>query len=475
MSSIDEHIRAAQIRETVLFDYAPLGIAEVDFSGRFLRINQTLLAITGYPHEELLQKQFQDITHPDDLARDTDLIRQISIGERDNYAIEKRYIDYQGKPVWVKVTARIVRDEYQQPLYFIKMIENIQEKKLAENEILKNESMFRLAFEAAPSGLLLINEQMQIMRVNAATENMFGYSASELYGQSISILIPERYHFAHAHHVRDYQHHPEQRMMGSGRELWARRKDGTEFGIEIGLNPVTSANEKLVLIAAIDITTMKNTQEMLQAALTEKTTLLNEIHHRVKNNLQVVSSLLSLQSQNCNEIVRDALEISQGRLRAMALIHQLLYEGQDYSRIHLGSYITRLGSFLREIHSDAHNRIVLDMKGMEQAVYLDIQQAVPCGLLITELLTNAFKHAFPDKQCGHIDVILAEQDGGTCLIVSDDGIGLPKPFLEGTSQSLGFQLIPLLAEQAHAHWRCESDEHGTRFEITLPGNREDQL
>lgn len=334
---------------------------------------------------------------------------------------------------------------------------------------LMNEDAFRRVVEYAPNAMVMIDQCGTIVLVNAQTELLFNYSRAALIGQPVDILVPERARVSHVSYREGFLVTPLPRPMGVGRDLFARRSDGSEFPVEIGLNPMHTDAGVMVLASIVDITERRRAQQVLEQALQEKTVLLNEVHHRVKNNLQVISSLLNLQASNADDPrVRDILSESQNRVRAMALTHQLLYERKDFSRMDLGDYLDRLAQLLLSAYHAGSARIELRLKRPEKPVYLDLERAIPCGLLVSELVTNAFKHGFPLDRSGEILIELVEPGAGLLsLTVGDDGIGLPEGFDLLSVKSLGLQLVPLLVDQLHGTLVHESGP-GTRFSIRFP-------
>ncbi|MBP8214806.1 MAG: PAS domain S-box protein [Propionivibrio sp.] len=328
---------------------------------------------------------------------------------------------------------------------------------------------FRRVVEWAPSAMVLIDGNGIILLVNAQTEKMFGYAREALIGQSVEMLVPERFRHHHRAFRAGYFGDPQPRPMGAGRDLAGRRADGGEFPIEIGLNPIKAEEGTMALASIIDISERLRTQQRLEDALHEKTVLLNEVHHRVKNNLQVVTSLLNLQAEHAADPhVRAILGESCGRVKAMSLTHQLLYQRKDFSHLDLAEYLQRLVQSIRASYRVAGGRIelLLDLPG--EGLHLDLERSIPCGLLINELLTNAFKHAFPAERSGKVMVRLVEESGEQiCLSVSDDGIGLPPDSELAQGSSLGLQLVPLLVEQLHGTLVIER-EGGTRFSARFP-------
>ena len=209
------------------------------------------------------------------------------------------------------------------------------------------------------------------------------------------------------------------------------------------------------------------TTQALAAALREKETLLKEVHHRVKNNLQIISSFLDLQAGRSQDPgARAALAESQGRMRVMALVHQLLYERNDFSRVDLGEYLERLTQIALNAYPVDPQRIALKLDMAK--VYLDLERAIPCALLANELVTNAFKHAFPGGRRGAIGLSLkAHGDREAVLTVCDDGVGLPPGFDIDAAASLGLQLVPLFVDQMHGSLRVGPGP-GACFELRFP-------
>ncbi len=218
-----------------------------------------------------------------------------------------------------------------------------------------------------------------------------------------------------------------------------------------------------------EVSERRQAEERIAAALREKETLLKEIHHRVKNNLQVISSLLDLQAgQTQDAAVRAVLAESQGRVRVMALIHQLLYERNDFSRVDLGQYLERLTHIVLNAYPVEPHRIALKLDAAE--VYVDLERAMPCALLVNELVTNAFKHAFPGGRVGEIGLSLkAQGDREAVLTLRDNGVGLPVGLDINQATSLGLQLVPLFVDQMHGSL-CVGPGPGACFEVRFATN-----
>jgi PAS domain S-box-containing protein len=310
---------------------------------------------------------------------------------------------------------------------------------------------FRRVVEWAPSAMVMIDRAGTMVMVNAQAERMFDYPREALIGQSIEILVPERFRGGHCVYRASYFDSPLPRPMGIGRDLAGCRADGSEFPIEIGLNPIATEAGVMVLASIIDITERRRAQQHLEDALREKTVLLNEVHHRVKNNLQVIISLLNLQADYAADPrFKAILSESCERVKAMALTHQLLYERKEFSGLDLGDYLDRLLRSIRSSYRAVGDRVGQRFEAPEMPVLLDLDRSISCGMLVNELVTNAYKHAFVGGRRGEIVVSVAlDTEALIVLRVADDGVGLPPGIEAIGGTSLGLQLVRLFVEQLH--------------------------
>jgi PAS domain S-box-containing protein len=225
-----------------------------------------------------------------------------------------------------------------------------------------------------------------------------------------------------------------------------------------------------VTVISIDITERKRAEEQLQASLREKNILLNEIHHRVKNNLQVISGLLYLQTKRSkNPEVIESFQESQNRIQAMMLVHEKLYHSKDFSRIDLASYVRSLSEELFQSYTIHPGKIDIAIQANEE-VYVDIIKAVPCGLILNELISNALKHAFPEDRQGELQIIIRETKNREIeIVVRDNGVGLPDDIDIQGSRSLGLDLVTGFTQnQLDGQVEVKRD-NGTEFRITFSG------
>jgi PAS domain S-box-containing protein len=217
---------------------------------------------------------------------------------------------------------------------------------------------------------------------------------------------------------------------------------------------------------AFDITEAKRAEEVIKTSLREKEVLLKEIHHRVKNNLQITSSLLRLQaSQIADQTVRQSLGDSQDRIRSMALVHEMLYRSDDLARIDLGSYVRSLVLHLFRSYNMQARRVTPVLQVDE--ILIGVDHAIPCGLIINELVSNALKHAFPDGRAGQLWVQLDASGHLLELRVRDDGIGMPRDLSVEAAPSLGLQLVATLIDQIGGKLSVRHDG-GAEFIVSFP-------
>jgi two-component sensor histidine kinase len=216
----------------------------------------------------------------------------------------------------------------------------------------------------------------------------------------------------------------------------------------------------------VDIAERQRTEETFKASLRQKEVLLREVHHRVKNNLQIISSLLSLQASSIQDpLIREMFMEAQNRVTTMALIHETLYQSSDQGMIDLGAYVRTLADQILRSYGVQAERITLRIQADE--VLLDINQAVPCGLLLNELLSNCLKHAFPSDRTGEISIELRSDAGRrVTIIVRDTGVGFPAGVDFRDTETLGLQLVCTLAEQLGGVLELEGDG-GTSFKLTF--------
>jgi two-component sensor histidine kinase len=225
-----------------------------------------------------------------------------------------------------------------------------------------------------------------------------------------------------------------------------------------------------IVCAATNISRQKEAEERIRASLNEKELLLKEVHHRVKNNLQVICSLLSLQAQGLEDAKTIRLfEESQGRVRSMALLHEQLCLSNDLARIDFAAYVNELIGHIRRSSNRRNDPVAMTIEIQSFALPLDL--AVPCGMIVNELVSNALEHAFPDGRVGQIRIGLVRDATGYCLTVADDGVGMPATLDNGEITTVGLKVVHALTRQIGGRLEIQHDQ-GTVFSLRFANSAE---
>jgi PAS domain S-box-containing protein len=340
---------------------------------------------------------------------------------------------------------------------------NSNERELTEQALRDGEARLAGIIASAMDAIISVDLDQRIVLFNRAAEQMFGCEASGALGQPVERFIPTRLQAAHSEHMRQVAE-TDATASGTGAPgtVSGVRANGEEFPIEATISQVEVAGTKLFTVFIRDITERTRAEAQIRASLHEKEILLREIHHRVKNNLQVIASLVNLQAdQITDERTRGLLFDTQSRVQAIALIHEKLYQSASLAEINLGDYLRELVENLFRSYSP----VAVEYEVLVAPVSVSIDTAMPCGLIASELISNCLKHAFPDGRAGRVRVALdATESGVFALVVQDDGVGLPSNFESRRAESLGLQLVDTLARQLGAFLRVESDG-GTTFQL----------
>ncbi|MGE5315130.1 MAG: sensor histidine kinase [Acidobacteriota bacterium] len=318
------------------------------------------------------------------------------------------------------------------------------------------------AVESTDEMISITDANNRFTFVNRAFLEGYGYRLEDVLGQSPGMLRSAAMNAGVDEEIY-------RKTVGGGweGELVNRRSDGTEFPVWLHTSPIRDEHGAILGLMGIarDISDRKAFEEKLYAALQEKETLLKEIHHRVKNNMQVISSMLHLQAESISdpELARFFIE-SQNRVKTMAMIHEKLYQSKDLARINFGDYLRTLMISLVRSYGMGNVRPVIEA----EEILLGVNVAIPCGLIVNELVSNTLKHAFPAGMTGSIRVRLAQAPAGALVLsVSDDGVGLPEEMDPATADTLGLKLVGILVQQLSGTMSVQRGR-GTTFTITFP-------
>jgi PAS domain S-box-containing protein len=341
-------------------------------------------------------------------------------------------------------------------------IEDITERRQLEDLLTESEERYRRLFETASDGIVLLEKREgKITHANPATEMMLGYPNKGCIGnklQDIGVSLD----------MGDFQATMDN-LNKSGiinyNDVLVKTKSGRHIYTDIYL--VDRA--RLVQCNIRDITARKQAEEGIQASLQEKEILLRELHHRVKNNMEVISGLLDLQARSSgNPELIEMLDKSLSRIRSMALVHEQIHASKDLARINMVGYVRALSQELFQAYEIDPGKIDLIVQA-DNDFYVNINQAIPCGLILNELVSNAFKHAFPGAAPGELRIIIRETKNKEMEIgVRDNGLGLPDDVDINQPRSMGLYLVNgLVKKQLEGQIQVKRD-NGTEFRIKFP-------
>lgn len=435
------------------------------------------MQMLGYEVGELPNNlaTWEYLTHPDDKSWVLDILNANFQNISTSYSFDYRVRTKSGGWKWVADYGKVVaRDDQGQPLRMIGTHRDVHDRKQAEQQLELQAVITRNMAE----GICLVRaDDGTIVYANPKFEQMFGYDAGELNGRHVSIVnyAPDR---EEAEAVNQAIRTTVLQNQEATYEVHNVKKDGTSFWCSATTSVFNHSSYGDVLVAVHqDITDRKQAEERIASSLKEKEVLLKEIHHRVKNNLGIVSGLLQIQARRAQDSAsRAILQDSQNRIASIALVHEKLYRSENLANIDFSQYLQDLTIYLFDSYNISSNQITLDIQ--VESVSLEIETAIPCGLIVNELVSNALKHAFPGNTTGTIQVRLAPLDTTITneqlnhlftLIVRDNGIGLPNGFDPESTQTMGFSLVQGLVAQIRGTIEING-QHGTEVKITFRGS-----
>jgi PAS domain S-box-containing protein len=438
-----------------LFDTIGDAIYIQDKDGSFLEVNDGVVELYGYDKTFFIGK------YPEVLAAPG----KVNLGEMEEYFD----LAIQGKPQRFEWWGRRKNGEVfpkevqlNPGTYFgesvvIGIVRDISEQYFRQEKIKESEEMFRQLFKNAPIGIAMLDEHKEVTMINKGFEEIFGYTENEIVGLDLDkIIVPEGLEEEAATLTRSTKTY----RISSRRT----RKDGSFVDVLIyGVPVIVNGRTIAVYGIYVDITDRIEAENQIKQSLKEKEVLLSEIHHRVKNNLAVITGLLELQGYNTDsEEAKKVLKDSQLRINSMALIHEKLYQSENLSEIQFDVYIEELLQVISKSHVSKEKPIHVEIDA--EPVPLTITQAIPCGLLLNEIVTNSLKHAFEGRSEGVIRITFKKTGDKLQLSIGDNGVGLPENYKEIKSKSLGMTLINTLAKQLEAEMFIDTRE-GTRYDL----------
>jgi len=432
------------------------------YEQQIFNANEFACKSLGYSLDELRSMRVSDIDPAVTEEKMLEIKRSLeTTGSATHQTIHRRR---DGTTFPVEITASTM--DFQGKQYTISFVQDITERKRAEDALRESEEKFKVLAETSPASIALYQGE-DVIYINPMAARLIGYTVDELSRMNFWGCV-------HDDFKEMVRNRGLARMKGeavpSQYECKFVTKDGKEKWGIISVGRIDFKGKPAGIATLIDTTEQKLSEERIRASLAEKEVLLKEVHHRVKNNLQVISSLLELQSDSIrDERSRAIFRDSQNRIKSIALIHQKLYQSESLAYIDLREYIGELARHLISTSSMEPEQICLKVDVGDFS--LGVDEAIPCGLIVNELISNSLKHAFPDDRGGEISVgCRIAEDGWIRLTVSDTGVGLPAGLDIGNTDTLGLQLVTMLVRQLRGRIAVDGEQGGTVVLIMFPGS-----
>ncbi len=437
-----------------LFDNANDAIITTDIQDCVTSWNRSAEKLFGWEAQEVMGKKLSELF----------LLGQSASG------IETVHIHETGNRIFVSLTISQLMDSNGKLTGLSFIIHDITERKKAEDLVIKSKEFTETVINSMNDSISVIDvNNFRIIDANSVFLDNYGMKKEEVIGKTCH----EIFHNCTKPCAPSDEICPLIETLNTGKNSTSEHmhnKGGEKRYFEVSTSPILDENGKVVSVIYIsrDITERKKAEKIIEDSLHEKETLLREIHHRVKNNMQIISSLLLLQSENIiDQKYLDIFNDSNNRILSMSLIHEKLYQSENLAQINIQEYINDLVSNLMSSYGGKGNA---ELELNVDNIPLNINYAVPCGLILNELITNSIKYAFPKDRHGKIKIVFQKMDGNLIhFSVSDDGIGIPRNMDIRNTKSLGMHLITMLAENQLHGEIILNRERGTEFPINFKG------
>lgn len=456
-------LKERESRYRTILSSAMDGYLMVDRQGKVVEANEAYARMSGYGAAELIGLHSSDLDAQDDRAAVQERLERLKTERYERFESVHRRKD--GSEYAVEVSLQYDADDPEHLIAFVRDISEREaaaaERMRAERAIREHAEYQRALFDYSPLAMFSMDRDGRVIMWNPAAERTFGWRKDEVVGRVLPIVPDDK--------SEEFYGLKEGLLAGrviAGLELKRMSKAGQIMDVSLWAAPIYDASGGVIGIISFieDIGERKAIERRLKDNLEEKQILLREVHHRVKNNLAVISSLLNLQSSTITDPAKaiDAFKNSRDRIMAMALVHMELYESGNFARIDMHTYIRNLTDHIATVNERA-GASRLDSE--TEPILLDLQVAVPCGLILNELITNAYKYALSEG--GHIELSMKRGEGGSIVMtVKDNGPGLPEGY--ESSESLGLTLVRLLVGQIDGELTITSSSVGTQVRVVLP-------
>jgi len=445
-----------------IFSNSPEAIVMLDHKNRVIRTNREFDLLFGFSESEIVGEHIDTlIAGKKEQEEAGGYSKMAERGERFSAESVRRRKD--GSPVDVSIMgAPVTKDGEVIGIYGI--YRDISERKEMERKLAASEANYRELFENAPIGIFQSSSDGRLLRANKATADVLGYASPEEICSYLNDLSRQLYYREEKRGelLRDLKEHG----FLQNYEIEAVKKDGTILWLNINCRISRRLEDGTFVIDGFmsDKTVLKQAEQQIRKSLVEKEVLLQEVHHRVKNNMQIVSSLLNLELLGSeDEVIREMIFVIQKRIQTMALVHEKLYSSENVASVELGDYIRDLTMQIIDVMADG---VAIEADFELETIHAGIDFAVPFGLVVNELVMNAYKHAFKGITEPRIFIKLERDRDRLSLFLKDNGIGLPEDMVYEESKTLGMKLIYSLAAQLDGSVQFRND-HGTRCRVVF--------
>lgn len=465
---IENELRHSEARYRAIIEDQTEVISRFQKDGKITFVNDAYCRYFGVERQEIIGSHYHPIIHPEDLPDVEATVAQLN---RDTpvLTVEHR-VQVQSQIRWMQWNNRAIYDENGEFLEYQSVGRDITERKHAEQAIEERERLLRAMFDRSFHLISLLSPDGTLLKINRTALDFANLKLRDVEHRKLwEILPPQMSSESRSQLQAAIARAAAGKLVRQEFEVSVLKPTSTSIALDVSFKPVFDErhNVQLLIAEGRDITERRQ-KARVEADLRQKEVLLKEIHHRVKNNLQVICSLLNMQARSLDDPQAIAqIQESQNRVRSMALIHEKLYQSDSHAQFQFSDYIRDLAARLFRSYNATATDISLELNIDENCV-LNFEIAIPCGLILNELLSNALKYAFAQRQRGHIQVgACLEDDGSQTFFVCDDGIGLPEDFQVKSPKSLGWSLVTGLANQLRATLDIHR-ENGTSVFLRLP-------
>lgn len=464
---VERNLRESEAKYRLLADNAHDVIFIFDPQLQLTYISPSVRRLRGVSVDEAMRETLEQMMTPASAAKMAEAAKRLTDGQ----GVDRNYVDRMelemrrkdGSTVWVESVVRPLYDAAGQVTGAVGVSRDITERRRVEAELRHSQEFLGMILVAIPDPVFVKDSAHRFVLVNHALCVMLGHTSDAIVGKMDVDFVPHEE--AEVFVARDNL------VLETGREdlFEERLTDGLGQAHVLVTRKalfVDASGGRFIVGVIRDVTEDKAKEQRLRDSLAEKEVLLKEVHHRVKNNLQVISSLLFLQKDAIEDpIIQDMFEESRNRIASMALIHEELYRSGDLARVDLKEYLERLApKVIQSLRGNKSLGFALNLTECR----VTVDKAIPFGLIVNELVTNAVKHGFTGRESGNIRVTMTSEEDVLRAVVEDDGVGLPEGFHPDAVRSLGMQLIVQLTRQLRGALTFGSSAAGTVFRLTFP-------